>query len=172
MGKVLYKREEIEKMTASLADIVKKLVGGSEAVIIPIAKGGLFFGVDLFRYLPENYEFDIVGWKSYSGETQGVFKQTAEPTTYLKGKKIILVDDIYDTGNTVERTITWLKNIHGVLAEDITVVCLLEKAITRTFKCSSFLVTGFSIKEGDWVYGYGLDLDGASRGLMEIRKKG
>ena len=118
---ILYTEEEISEVIDIIAMSLDKMLEGEKVILMPILKGGLFFGIDLARRMKtELVGFDIIGWKSYNDDqAQGVFEQTGTPTEYLPGKKIVLVDDILDSGATMKRTIKYLKHNNKVDTDDI-----------------------------------------------------
>lgn len=169
---ILYSQEGVQKMVTMIGKTLDRLLADADdVVIIPVLSGGVRFGLDLQSAMQKDTELDFIGWKSYDEQQQGDFVQTAMPKTDLIDKKIVIADDILETGSTIRRSIDWLVNVHEVDPDDILVVTLLKKDGVQRVKYScARTITGFDVKEEHWVYGYGMDLDSKYRQLPFIAK--
>lgn len=132
-------------------------------VLICVLNGSIHFFSDLTRMMSIECEIDFLRLKSYSGQdNSGGVQCLKELELDLKGKRVYIVDDICDTGETL---IEALIKVNSRMPSDVKVVTLLRRAtspVTTDF-------CGFEIGD-EWVYGYGLDNNGLSRGLKDIHK--
>jgi hypoxanthine phosphoribosyltransferase len=132
-------------------------------VLICVLNGSIHFFSDLTRMMSIECEIDFLRLKSYSGQdNSGGVQCLKELELDLKGKRVYIVDDICDTGETL---IEALIKVNSRMPADVKVVTLLRRStspVTTDF-------CGFEIGD-EWVYGYGLDNNGLARGLKDIHK--
>lgn len=171
---------QIEQATRGIAaDLNNKFKNETTPVrFVVVLNGAMPFAMNLFTKLKFPVELDTVKLSSYEGTTQKEIK-TDKPVSLqdYEGKKVIIVEDIIDTGNTVD----YLKDyFNSRRVGDITTVSLLIKPEVYKKKHPEFthwgllsgayrddLLNGIAI--GDvFVVGYGLDYDGLGRNLNKI----
>jgi len=135
-----------------------------QIVLVTALKGGVFFLADLARTIDVPVELDFVSVHSYEGDrSSGDIRLEKPPTLDLKGKKVVLVEDIIDTG----RTCAFLKELILKHEPDVVKVCtLLDKPSNRRVTIALDYV-GFTI-EDRFVVGYGLDYMEKYRTLDDI----
>jgi hypoxanthine phosphoribosyltransferase len=105
---------------------------------------------------------DFIRAKSYENQSQGEIRILKSIDMDIKGKDVYLIDDIYDSGNTMNRLTKHLKNFNP---KSITPVTLFKKE----FSHNENLVWGFELSKEHWLEGYGLDSnDGTKRNLKHI----
>jgi hypoxanthine phosphoribosyltransferase len=159
--KVLIGKEEIERR-------VKELAGEIESsfpppfTVISLLKGAFVFTSDLVRNL-EGVEVDFMRLKSYRGKRRGETAITLEPELPVAGRKILLVDDIFDTGESLEFAVRWLRE-RG--AGEVRTCVLLDKDVEKRTSLRPDFV-GFKVPDY-FVVGYGLDLDEKFRELPYV----
>lgn len=152
---------KVKEIGKSLTDKFKN----KKPVVICVLKGSFVFYSDLIRAMDTDVICEFFGVSSYHGGTQssGEVKVTLDLTHPIEGKDVILVEDIVDTGLTMN----YLKNaITSRKPSSLTTVSLLEKPDALKVPCSVDYV-GFKIPN-DFVVGYGLDYQGYYRNLPYI----
>jgi len=163
--KVLVDEGVIQKRLDILAEKVMVDFEGKPMVVVALLKGAVLFMADLMRRIPLPMEFECLNVSSYHGGTQSSgkvkFLDTVQPD--VEGKYVLLLDDILDTGLTMEAVAKKLKD-QG--AADVKTCVLLSKDIPReTVKEADY--TGFVIGD-EFVVGYGLDYQGRYRNLPYV----
>lgn len=160
----LISKKEIKKRVASLAKEINVFFNKEEIIIIGVLKGSLFFMADLLKRLEIPFVYDFIQAKSYIGtESTENLKILKEPNVDLKDKIVLLIEDIVDTGITLEGIIRYLKKKE---AKEIYICTLLDKAGRRKVDIKAHFI-GFKI-DNHFVVGYGLDIDEKFRSLEEI----
>tara|TARA_Y100001970_G_scaffold178937_1_gene217814 strand:- start:12689 stop:13225 length:537 start_codon:yes stop_codon:yes gene_type:complete len=133
-------------------------------VIIGVLNGSFIFLADLIRSFDFDCEIDFVKASSYVGkESLGQVKLDKDVTIDLNNRRVILVEDIIDSGLTIDYLYEHILSYNPV---DITIVTLLSKK--NSYKLNFNIdIIGFEIVS-DFVVGYGLDLDHKFRNLDSI----
>lgn len=135
-----------------------------ELILIGILKGSFIFLADLTRVINIDHKVDLVGISSYSGtSTTGIIKFTKKPDLELKGKDILIVEDIVDTGRTLSALLRFLKTYEP---RSIKVCTLIDKSERRDVPVEVDYAC-FHLDEG-FIVGYGLDYDQKYRNLPAI----
>ena len=164
INRIIVSSDQIQERVKTLAgDIQREIIADEEWVVLILLKGALFFATDLCMYLPENIQIECVRVSSYkgglksSGEVDfGVFPEVA-------GKSILVIDDILDTGLTLEQvTMALMKK--GASQVKTCVLLTKENTQIRDVKAD---YTGFTIPN-EFVVGYGLDYQDKLRNLPHI----
>lgn len=157
--------EKIQAKVKEMGETLSKKFKGQEVVAICVLKGSFVFYSDLIRNISTDVTCEFFGVSSYHGATtsSGEVKVTLDLAGPIEGKNILLVEDIVDTGLTMN----YLKNsLLSRKPKSLTTVSLLEKPDALKVKCEIDLV-GFQIPN-DFVVGYGLDYQGFYRNLPYI----
>jgi hypoxanthine phosphoribosyltransferase len=137
---------------------------GGEVVLVPLLKGSFIFAADLARAIDLPMSIDFFGCRSYEGSTSsGVVQITLDLTKSIEGKDVIIVEDIVDTGLTMQYM---LENLETRRPRSIRLVSLLHKP-ARTRVPVEIHYLGFTIDDV-FVVGYGLDFDERYRNLPYI----
>ncbi len=163
--KVLISRDQIKQAITELAKKIKKDYKGKEPVLIGVLKGSSIFFADLIRELNMPLQIEFVRLSSYGSgtETSGKVKILHGLRTPIKGKDILVVEDIVDTGLSLEALVKYLKK-RGPAS--IKICTLLDKPSRRKVPVKiDFL--GFKIPD-KFVVGYGIDWNEHFRYLPDI----
>ena len=130
-------------------------------VFICILNGGFMFFTDLVKQIDIDIEIDFIRAKSYEGkDNSGGVKITKGIETDLKGKRVYLVDDLIDTGETVKELLFYLEDYRP---EEIKVATAFHR------RGSSHPVDFHACEIGDeWIVGYGLDDNKLKRNLTNL----
>lgn len=157
-----------EKLQIKVAEIGKALTTkfkGEKVTAICVLKGSFMFYSDLIRHIDTDITCEFFGVSSYHGGTtsSGEVKVTLDLSTPVEGHHVILVEDIVDTGLTMNYL---KKSIESRSPASLTTVALLEKPEALKVPCKLDHV-GFQITN-EFVVGYGLDYDGYFRNLPYI----
>ena len=149
---VLFTQAEIETRVKSLALEVsyKNNPENSSRVMIGVLNGAFMFFTDLVRNMEVDCEIDFMQAKSYLGQVQDRVDILKDVSIDLTGKDVFIVDDIYDSGNTMKRLIAHLETKGP---KSITPVTLFK----RSFSNMNGLMYGFELHNEAWLVGYGLD---------------
>lgn len=157
---------DIQNRIDEIADQINKDYEGREVFFLGVLNGSFMFAADLFRRITIDARISFIKLASYVGtSSSGEIKELIGWNEDLKNKSVIIVEDIVDTGVTLEHT---LNNLIIRNVKDIRIAALLLKpdAYTKDIKIDYL---GFSIPN-DFVVGYGLDYDGFGRNVPSIYK--
>lgn len=136
----------------------------SPVVFISVLKGSFIFYSDLIRNVNLDFGCEFLGVASYHGtKSSGEVKMTLDLATPIEGKNVVLVEDIVDTGLTMQYLINYLRARNP---KSLTTVTLLHKPEATQVKCELDHV-GFKVGN-EFVVGYGLDYQGYFRNLPYI----
>ena len=133
-------------------------------IFIGVLNGCIYFMMDLLKNIEFDYEIDFVKVKSYIGMKQYEISSSLLDFEYLKNKNVIIVEDIIDSGNTIN----FLYN--EIMKNDpksCAVITLLKKEKVKNFDKDKINYFGFEIKN-KFVIGYGLDINNLFRNLKDI----
>jgi hypoxanthine phosphoribosyltransferase len=154
----------IQKRIGELAMQVNKDLAGKEVVFLGILNGAFLFAADLFRHINFPARISFVKLTSYEGtSSSGSIKELIGWNEDIKNKTIVIVEDIVDTGNTLERIMGELV-IRKVAEVRIAAMLFKPAAFTKDIHLD---YVGFEIPN-DFVVGFGLDYDGFGRNLQSV----
>ncbi len=163
---LLISSSEIEKGVRELGARLTNIYGGRKLVVIPLLKGGFMFASDLVRSMALDIQIEFLGAASYGEQTRssGEVRLTLDTTLPLKGRDVLLVEDIVDTGLTLAYI---QKLIRSREPASLRTVVLLDKRAGRQVDVEVDEVV-FDIPDR-FVFGYGLDSPGGfHRNLSDI----
>jgi hypoxanthine phosphoribosyltransferase len=158
--------EAIRSRVENLAIQLNKDLAGKDVVFLGILNGAFLFAADLFRRIEIEAKISFVKLASYEGtSSSGTIKELIGWNEDIKNKTVVIIEDIVDTGNTLERIVDELI-IRKV--SEIRIAAMLYKpaAYKKSIKLDYI---GFEIPN-DFVVGYGLDYDGYGRNLPSVYK--
>lgn len=163
--RVLISEEEIDRRVAELAArIDAEYPPDADLIVVGVLKGGVFFCTDLVKRLKTPLRLDFFQTSSYgSGKTAGEIRIKRDIDLSMRGRDVLLVEDIVDTGWTL-RTILDLFRFRG--ARSVKLCALLDKHEARETEVP-IDYCGFRIGK-EFVVGYGLDFDERYRNLPYI----
>ena len=158
--------DEIQSRVTALAEMISEDLKGQDVLFFGVLNGVFLFAADIFRQINLDCQVSFIKLASYDGTSStGKIKELIGWNEDITGKTVVVLEDIVDTGATLERVIGELKLRK---AADIKICTLLFKpeAYTRDIPIDYI---GFEIPN-NFVVGYGLDYDGYGRNLRAIYK--
>ena len=163
VDRVLFDEAAIQSRLRTLAETITADYQGKELAVVAILNGSLIFAADLLRHIPLPLTLQCLSVASYHGGTESsgtvTFNQLALPD--LSGKHVLILDDILDSGLTLEAVSNRLAEAEKPASVRICV--LLQKRKERIPAIAADYV-GFEI-EDEFVVGYGLDYQQRYRNL-------
>ena len=161
----LITKEEIEKRIDALAEQIMKDYAGEEIYMVCVLKGGIFFMVDLARKIngPVLLDFMVVSSYGSGTESSGHIMIKKDLDGNIEGKNVLIVEDIIDSGNTLNQLRSFLLTRNPA---SFKICTILDKPSRRTVDVPVDYV-GFEIPD-EFVVGYGLDYDQRYRNLDYI----
>ncbi|HSY74290.1 MAG TPA: hypoxanthine phosphoribosyltransferase [Dongiaceae bacterium] len=159
--RVLITEEQLAQRVKILAREIERDFRGRETVVVSLLSGTVMFLADLIRHLNLPLRLDFIGVSSYGvGTESGDLVFTKELRLDVRGRDVLLIDDILDTGKTMSRVLPKLKLLKP---RRIKVCVLLDKPSRRVEKIKADYV-GFAVPDF-FVVGYGLDFAERYRNL-------
>lgn len=164
---LLISPEEISHKIADIAKIIDNDYRNEEITLVMIMKGAVCTTADLMRHIktPATLEYLKASSYGHNGNKQGDLKLVGIENLNLKGKNVLVIDDIFDTGNTMTAIVNELKKKEPKTLRSLVA---FEKKIERktTYRPNYIL---FQI-DNHFIVGYGLDYKEKYRGLPGIYK--
>ncbi|WP_074017069.1 hypoxanthine phosphoribosyltransferase [Fusobacterium massiliense] len=162
----LIDRQKVESRIKELAKEIEKDYAGEEVVCVGLLKGSVIFLSDLVKEIETPVIIDFMNVSSYGSETvsSGDVKILKDTDLDLRGKNVLIVEDIIDTGLTLEYVIDYFKKVKGV--KTIKTCTLLSKPDRRRVQVDVDYI-GFEVPD-KFIIGYGLDYDQKYRNLPYI----
>jgi len=167
---VLLPADRIHRRVAQLGRVLAKDYSGRDLVIVALLHGTVLFLADLVRHLPIPLRLDFLGVSSYRGGTRpGRLEITRDLRLDVGGREVLIVDDILDTGRTLEAVTTAVRKFRP---KQVRTCVLLDKPSRRERPIGADYV-GFRIPDV-FVVGYGMDHDERFRNLpfVGVRRLG
>ena len=164
--KIFIKENEIQKIVESISTNINKLQV-KNPLFIAVLNGSFLFASDIMRKITlPDAEISFIKLSSYSGtKSTGNVNELIGLNKQIKNRNVIILEDIVDTGNTLEKIIKILKE-KKVASYKIATLLFKPDAYTKNINIDYI---GKSIKN-DFVVGYGLDYDEIGRNLPHIYK--
>ena len=162
---LLISEKEINDALDQIANKVKGVIGNDVPVILCVMKGGLMVTSELFKRIQSPLELDYIHVDRYRNKTQGGSIQWhKEPEIDLQGRLVLLVDDIFDEGYTLQELVSYCtaKGAGKVLS----VVLLKKELAEKPTKFEPDFV-GLTIPDR-YVFGWGMDYKGYWRNLTDV----
>ena len=164
--KILLTEEQIENRIRELGRELTAAYAGKDPVVVGVLKGVVVFYADMLRQIKIPCQTDFMWISSYSGTTStGAMEVKRDISTDIKGRHVLILEDIFDTGNSLEFT------YHHLLSKEpasLKICTLLDKPERRragvTLRAD---YVGFTIPN-EFVVGYGLDYNEHYRNLPYV----
>ena len=158
--------EKIQKRVNELSQQISKDMNGQKPLFVCVLNGSFMFAADLFKNITTEAEIAFIRVSSYEGTAStGVVKNVIGINADLKGRTVVIVEDIVDTGDTAVYLLEELKKQNP---GKILFASLLLKPLALRQKINIDYL-GFEVPN-DFLVGYGLDYDGLGRNLPDIYK--
>ncbi len=155
---------EINKAVGDVARQINTQLKDKKPLFLAVLNGSFMFASDLMKKIKIDCEISFVKVASYEGTSStGTMKQLIGLNEDIKGRTVVIVEDIVDTGSTIENV--W-QQLTELGAAEIKVATLLFKpeAYTKTVPIEYAAI----VVPNDFLVGYGLDYDGLGRNLEDI----
>jgi hypoxanthine phosphoribosyltransferase len=166
IAEILIDEQTIQNRIKELAGQINRDYEGKDLLLICILRGGIVFMVDLMRQITVPHSLDFMAVSSYGAgarQSGGSVRLSLDLKTDIRGRNVLLVEDIVDSGNTIAYVLEFL---HTRQPHSLKVCTLLDKEERRETPVT-IDYRGFSIPN-KFVFGYGLDLDEYYRNLPFI----
>jgi len=161
---VLISASDIQGRVAELAAQISRDYAGEEIVLIGVLKGAFIFLADLARQLTIPRTIEFIALSSYeNGSTAGAVRLVMDLRSGIAGKHVLVVEDIVDTGKTLDYLIDMLQARSPASVR----TCALVRKAERAKVDVAVDYLGFDIPDV-WVVGYGLDYAERDRTLPYI----
>jgi hypoxanthine phosphoribosyltransferase len=162
---ILLSGEEVQARVAELGAQLAADYEGRDPVLVSVLKGSIIFLADLVRAMPIPLSIDLMEVSSYGAATEssGQVRILKDLSTSIEGREVIVVEDIIDTGLTLNYLLRYL---HDKQPASIRICCLLDKPARRLAPIE-IDYRGFTIPDR-FVIGYGLDYGERYRNLPYI----
>ena len=163
--KVLLSEKEVDDRIQAIGEQISRDYAGKQVHLICVLKGGSFFLCELAKRITVPVSLDFMSVSSYGSETKssGVVKIIKDLDEPIKGKDVLVIEDIVDSGRTLRYLMEMLKD-RGPAS--LKLCTLLDKPDRRVIDVPVDY-TGFEIPD-EFVVGYGLDYDQRYRNLPYI----
>ena len=164
--KILLSEQQIQTRIQELGEVLTKEYADKNPVIVGVLKGVVVFYADMIRHIQVPCQMDFMWLSSYAGtDSTGKMLVRQDVTADIKGRHVLILEDIFDTGNSLEFTVNHLKKQNPA---SIKICTLLDKPERRrpgvTVQAD---YVGFTIPNA-FVVGYGLDYNEKYRNLPYV----
>lgn len=166
MARILFTEEQIQSRIRELGEILTKEYAGKNPVIVGVLKGVVIFYADMVRKIQVPCQMDFMWLSSYKGtDSTGELVVRQDLKTDIGGRYVLILEDIFDTGNSLDFTV---KHLLAKKPASLKVCTLLDKPERRkpgiTLQAD---YVGFTVPN-EFVVGYGLDYEEKYRNLPYI----
>ena len=163
VDEILITEEALQSRIAQMGSEISDDYQGQDLLLICVLKGGVVFLTDLMRHISVPHSIDFMAVSSYGTgvrQSSGVVRILMDLSADIKGRNVLIVEDIIDTGHTLDYLLRLLRARNPA---SLHICCLLDKPARREVNIPVDYL-GFSIPD-KYVFGYGLDLDELYREL-------
>ena len=152
--KILISEQEIDSIVSNLAEKIDKDYENKDMLMVGLLKGSICFMADLMKKMKSDFKIDFVVASSYANGTEstGTVNIVKDVSQSVQGKDILIVEDIIDSGNTLDFMVKYFK---AKKANSVKIATLLDKPERRKVKIDVDYVG--KIIPDEFVVGYGLD---------------
>ena len=162
---ILLTEEQIQNKVKELAAQLSKEYEGKDPIFVGVLKGVVMFYADFVKNFEGHCQMDFMWISSYAGTTSGQMVVRQDVSANLKGRHVVILEDIFDTGNSLQFTYEHLMSKEPA---SLKICTLLDKPERRragiTVKAD---YTGYTIPN-EFVVGYGLDFNEHFRNLPYV----
>jgi hypoxanthine phosphoribosyltransferase len=155
--------ERILEVIRGMANDLNRDLGDKKPLFLSVLNGAFLFTADLIKHFNSECEISFVKLASYSGTESGTLKSLIGLSENISGRNIVILEDIIDSGATVEALLEELKQKNPASVK-IAALIFKPEAFKRNF---SIDYVGLKIPN-DFIVGYGMDYDGLGRNLRDI----
>lgn len=164
--KILLSEQQIQTRIQELGEVLTKEYADKNPVIVGVLKGVVVFYADMIRHIQVPCQMDFMWLSSYAGtDSTGRMLVRQDVTADIRNRHVLILEDIFDTGNSLEFTVNHLKKQNPA---SIKICTLLDKPERRrpgvTVQAD---YVGFTIPNA-FVVGYGLDYNEKYRNLPYV----
>lgn len=163
--KILLTEQQIQDRIRELGQVLTAEYEGKNPVVVGVLKGVVVFYADMIRQIKTPCQLDFMWISSYSGTNSSGMLVRQDVTADIKGRHVLILEDIFDTGNSLDFTV---KHLLSKEPASLKICTLLDKPERRkpgiTLKAD---YTGFVIPNA-FVVGYGLDYNEKYRNLPYV----
>ncbi len=166
IGEVLLTEDQIQQRVAELGAAISNDLAGRQPTLVSVLKGSLPFMADLMRAISLPLRIDLMEVSSYGGattESSGLVRILKDLSSSIEGEDVLIVEDIIDTGLTLNYLIRYLR---GKNPKSLRICTLLDKPARRLIDIPVDYI-GFQIPD-QFVVGYGLDYGEVYRNLRFV----
>ncbi|MFR4797700.1 MAG: hypoxanthine phosphoribosyltransferase [Lentihominibacter sp.] len=156
VGNVMITQEQISKRAAEIAREIEKDFCGQQIVLVGILRGAVMWMVDIMKNVDLDMVIDFMSVSSYGSSTKssGIVKINKDLDTDIEGKNVIIIEDIVDSGTTLNYLKGYFENRD---AKTVKICTLLDKPEGRRVEIDVDYI-GFTVDDR-FIVGYGLDYD-------------
>jgi hypoxanthine phosphoribosyltransferase len=162
----LISRDRIDARVAEMAKEISADFAGTDPIALCVLKGAMFFCADLVRNISFDIALDFIQISSYGNEkySSGVVTILKEPQLDMRGKAVLIVEDIIDSGLSIREVHNYIESRGAAMVKT---AAFLDKPKARKVPFTPNYV-GFSI-DPQFVIGYGLDFAEKYRNIPEVQ---
>jgi len=161
---ILYTKDEIQATVKKLAAEIRQDYLGKQPILIGVLKGSFMFLADLIRLLDFPLEVEFIRLSSYSGrESSGKIKLVQGVQSIIRGRHVLVIEDIIDTGLTASFVLDYL----GKKKPASLKLCVLTDKPSRRQTPVKIDYRGLTVPN-KFIVGYGLDWDERFRNLPDV----
>ncbi len=161
--RILLDETTIQARVAELGASIAERYAGEDLRLVTVLRGGLFFTADLCRAIDAPLTLDFLAVAPYAPGVGGKVRVTKDLSDSIEGACVVLVEDVVDTGLTVNYVLSFLRQHRPARLE----ICTLLDKPARRIAEVPIALTGFELGD-EFLVGYGLDLHGRYRNLPYI----
>ena len=163
--KILIDEEMLQAKVSELAEVLSKEYAGKDPVFVGVLKGVVMFFGDIVKKITVPCQIDFMWISSYVGTNSSEMCVRRDVSTDLKGRHVVILEDIFDTGNSLDFT---YKHLMSKEPASLKICTLLDKPERRNPAVTLIPdYVGFTVPN-EFVVGYGLDYNEHYRNLPYV----
>lgn len=170
--KVVYNKEEIAARVRAMGAVISTWAHGSrqqtgqDPVVVPLLRGALVFSADLIRCVEGSVEVAPIATEAYDVSRNEPLEQSLVghfDKKLFEGRAVLLVDDVCDSGRTLEMVVKQLREANTV---EVRSAVIVNRVTTSPRFVPDWI--GFNFEGPEWFVGYGMDDSGRYRNMADI----